>query len=62
MAALEGGEVGLDGVVLVEFGLYVVVERLQFFLERVDEVGDGLVGAVFDFVPLEGAEVLVDGL
>lgn len=61
MPPLRGREIGLDGVVLVEFGLDVVIEGLQFLLQGVDEVGDGFVGAVFDFVPLEGAEVLVDG-
>lgn len=61
LSALSAGEVGLDGVVLVEFGLDIVIEGLKFFCKGVDEVGYGFVGAVLDFVPLEGAEVLVDG-
>ena len=61
MRALHGGEVGLGGVVLVEFLLDVVVDGGGFFLQRVDQFGDGFVGAVFDFVPLEGLEVLVYG-
>ena len=61
LSALSASEAGLDGVVLVEFGLDVVIEGLQFFCKGVNEIGYGFVGAVLDFVPLEGAEVLVDG-
>jgi len=57
----EGGEVGFCGVVLVELLLDVVVDGGEFFLEGVDEFGDGFVGAVFDFVPGEGLEVVFDG-
>jgi len=46
---------------LVEFGFDIVIEGLKFFCKRVDEVGYGFVGAIFDFVPLEGAEVLING-
>ena len=35
---------------------------LGFFGEGVDELGERAVGAVFDFVPGEGAEVVGEGL
>ena len=58
MGALQGGEVGLAGVILVELLLDVVVDGGDFLLERIDQLGDGfVVGAVFDFVPLEGLKV-----
>lgn len=53
LAALHGGEVGLCRVVLVELGLDVRVDGGEFGLEGREELGDRLVGAVFDFVPLE---------
>lgn len=61
MGALKGGEVGLGGVVLVELLLDVVVDGGEVFLQGVDEFGEGLVGAVFDFVPVEGLEVVLYG-
>lgn len=33
--------------------------RWRYLLEEVDELGDGLVGAVLHFVPGKGLEVLV---
>ena len=60
LSAFGASEASLDGIVLVEFGLDVVIEGLQFFCQGVDEVSYGFVGTVLDFVPLEGAEVLVD--
>ena len=61
MRALHRCEVGLGGVVLIELLLDVVVDGGGLFLECIDELGDGFVGAVFDFVPLEGLEVGFDG-
>jgi len=62
LAALGASEASPDRVVLVEFGLDVIVEGLQFLLKGVDEVGYGFVGAILDFVPLEGTEILADRL
>ncbi len=60
LSAFSTSEASLDGIVLVEFGLDVVIEGLHFFCQGVDEVSYGFVDTVLDFVPLEGAEVLVD--
>jgi hypothetical protein len=59
---LEGGEVGLGGVVLTEFGLDIVVYGGNVFLEGIEEFADRFVGAVFDLVPLKGLEVVLDRL
>lgn len=71
-------QVGLDLVILVEFGFDIVVNACNLLyankppcvyvahasnlLQRVDEVGDGLVCPVLDVVPLEGFQVLFHGL
>lgn len=59
LRALEGGEVGLARVVLVELLLDVVVDGGEVFLQAVDQLADGLVGAVFDFVPVERLQVVL---
>jgi len=56
-AALQRCEVGFGGVVLREFGFDVAVYGAELGLQGGEELGDGLVGAVFYFVPLEGLEV-----
>ena len=60
-AALQGREVGFGAVVLGKFGFDVRVDGRELGLQGREELGDGLVGAVFYFVPLEGLEVGFDG-
>ena len=59
---LSCGKVGLGRVVLGELGLDIVVNAGHVLLQRVDQVCDGLVGAVLDLVPLKGTEILIHGL
>lgn len=61
LAALHACQVGLGVVVLGEFGLDVGVDRGYFGLQGGQELGDGLVGAVFHFIPLEVREVVFHG-
>ena len=61
LAALHACQVGLGVVVLGEFGLDVGVDRGYFGLQGGQELGDGLVGAVLYFVPLEIREVVLYG-
>lgn len=60
VTSLEGGEVGFGAVVLIEFLLDIVVDGGEFFLQSIDEFGNRFVGAIFDFVPLEGLEVVLN--
>jgi hypothetical protein len=64
-------ELGLDVVVYAGNVLQLLVladatmrtkRQDTNLLEHVDQLGDGLVGAVLDLVPLEGLQVVVDGL
>jgi hypothetical protein len=62
-------ELGLDVVVdaldFLSTGLAAIIKyecTSIHLLQRVDQVCDGLVGSVLDLIPLEVAQVLVDGL
>jgi hypothetical protein len=55
LSALQGSEIGLDTVVLVELGLHIVVDVLELLLKVLDEFPKRSVSPVADFVPLESA-------
>ena len=51
---LQGSQVRLDTVVLVELGFDVVVDVLELFLQVIYELPQGPISSVSDLVPLEG--------
>ena len=59
---LEIGKIGLDRIVLVEFGLDVIVDGGKLFLQDVDQFANRSFSAVPDLVPREIAQVLVGRL
>lgn len=61
MTPLHRGEIRFCGVILIEFLLDVVVDGLKFFLQEIEELGDGFVRTVFYFIPLEGLKVVFYG-
>lgn len=62
MLPLQRGERCLHPVVLVKLGLDVIVDVLQFFLQVLNQLAQRSIGSVPDFVPLEGAKILIRGL